>query len=210
MWPERDRFAAGSRSLAWPFPPALIPIWYAWIAWSWWAETREQIVRAVSVASDASVVADPSALASGALLARSLGAISEAACYVLWWKSRGARLPFWRFLSWVIGLSTVDLLGFALRRIAADAPAIPRTVCAILAGPAALDAGDAGGSGVMTAFGSLGVLTLVRVAMTGWTQARATGRAVAGPMIVTLCAWLLTRLTGWWSFDLVRGLSPVR
>jgi hypothetical protein len=199
-----------SRGLAWPFPPALIPIWYAWIGWSWWAETREQIANAVGAAAGADPAGDPAAMASAALLARSLATISEAGCYVLWWKSRGARLPFWRFLSWIIGLSTVDLLGFALRRAAADAPTIPRMVCAVLAGPAALDAADAAGSGLATAFGSLGALTLLRVAMTAWAQSRGIGRPLAGPMLVTLCAWLLTRLTGWWAFDLVRGLSPVR
>ena len=62
----------------------------------------------------------------------------------------------------------------------------------------------------MAAFGNLGVLTLLRVGMTGWAQARSLGRPLTGPLALTVAAWLLTRVTSWWSFDLLRGLSPVR
>jgi hypothetical protein len=194
--------------LAWPFLPVFIPFWYAWITWCWWTETREQLRSAAGAGVLAGAATSPEVMASVALLARLLAALSEGGAYALWWRSRGARLPYWRFLCWIVGLSAADLLGFALRRAAADASAIPRTVCVVLAGPAALDSGVA--SGAATAFGGLGVLTLLRIGMTGWAQARGAERPLAGPLILTSCAWLLTRLAGWWSFDLLRGLSPVR
>jgi hypothetical protein len=45
--------------------------------------------------------------------------------------------------------------------------------------------------------------------MTAWAQARGIGRPLAGPLMLTAAAWLLTRLIGWWSVDLMKGLSPI-
>jgi hypothetical protein len=206
MPPESRTEPTRSAGLPWPFLPAFLPFWYVGIGWWWWRETREQL----EAASAAAPSLDPAAMASLALGARVLGTLSEAGVYALWWKGRGSRLPYWRFLCWVASLSTADLLGFALRRAAADSPDLVRLLCAVLAGPAAVEPSPVADSGGVVAFGSLGVLTLLRVGMTGWAQARGTGRSLGGPLALTTAAWLVTRLAGWWSFDLLKGLSPVR
>jgi len=202
---DRSERPAG---LTWPFVPAFIPLWYAWIAYGWWAETLGQLQSAVAADTAAHAAIAPAAMASIALITRLMASLSEAAFYTLWWRSRGARLPYWRFVCWIVGLSAADLFGFALRRSVVDAPPALRIGAALLAGPAALDSAPAG-SGAMTAFGSFGVLALLRVGMTAWAQALGTGRQIGGPLLLTLGAWLTTRLAGWWSFDLLKGLSPV-
>jgi hypothetical protein len=192
--------------LPWPFPPGFLPFWYATIVWWWWREIHQQLASLPA--------AIPSLGNAGmvwlALGTRLLSTLSEAGAYVLWWKGRGARLPYWRFFCWVASLSSADLLGFALRRAIGESSQGIGLLGAALAGPSALEPRGPADSGLAVAFGNLGVLTLLRVGMTGWAQARGTGRPLRGPIAVTVVAWLVTRLVGWWSFDLARGLSPVR
>ena len=206
MRPERERHAAGPPRLDWPLPPGLLSILLLWVGWSWWKE----IIAQLQAAAATTPVAAPVALAWLGLAARGLSTLTEAAIYVLWWRSRGARLRYWRFAAWIAALSAADLFGFALGRAAEDAPGVPRILCAVLAGRIALDGARVVESGADAAFGNFGVLTLLRIGMTAWAQARGTGRPLGGPLAITASAWLLTRLTTWWSFDLVRGLSPVR
>jgi hypothetical protein len=149
------------------------------------------------------------AIAAAAVAGRLPSLFAEAAAYVLWWRARGLRLPFWRFLCCVATFSTCDLLGFSIRRAAGGAPDALRLIAAVLSGPAALDPAAMHATGRTAAFGSLGVLTMVRVFMTAWAQARGIGRSLAGPLAITIAAWLLTRLVAWWSVDLLRGLSPI-
>lgn len=204
MRPERETHATRSPQLDWPFPPGLLLVLFLWVGWSWWKEIVAQL-QAATTAPEAAP-----ALAWLALGARGLATLTEAAIYVLWWKSRSARLQYWRFAAWIAVLSVADLFGFALGRAGEEAPDVLQIVCAILAGRGALNDSPVVESGAMAAFGNFGVLTLLRIGMTAWAQARGTGRALGGPLAITVHAWLLTRLTTWWSFDLVRGLSPVR
>jgi hypothetical protein len=192
--------------LDWPFPPGLLSILLLWVGWSWWKEIFAQTEAAAMTAAGAA----PAALVWLGLGARGLATLTEAAVYVLWWKSHGARLRYWRFAAWIAALSAADLFGFALGRAAQHAPDVVRILCAILAGP--LAGGDPWvvASGAMAAFGNLGLLTLLRIGVTAWAQARGTGRSPGGALVVTGHAWLLTRLATWWSFDLLRGMSPVR
>jgi hypothetical protein len=192
-------------ALSWPFARAGLPLLYLWLAWSWWFEIRAQ----VQVAAEMAPTMDADTMATLGLGARALATLSEAGIYTLWWRSRGLRLPYWRFQCWVAALSATDLVGYSLRRAAEDAPVAIRVIAAVLAGPGALESPSAGGSGGMAGFGSLGILTVVRVAMTAWAQAQGIGRTVSGPLMLTASAWLLTRLIGWWSVDLMKGLSPV-
>jgi hypothetical protein len=195
--------AARPPALPWPVLPVALPFLYAWLGWGWWAETRAQI-EALSAEATAT-----GALAAASVAGRALAVLSEAACYALWWRSRRLRLPFWRFTCWVATLSALDLLGFSLRRVVEDGPEAVRVLGAALAGPAALGPAAGPPTGSVAAFGSLGLLTLARVGLTAWAQARGLGRPFAGPLTLTTIAWLLTRLIGWWSVDLVRGLSPL-
>lgn len=193
-----------SGDLAWPFAPLGLPLFYLWLAGSWWFETRAQLLAV----ADALPAVNAGTLTTLALAGRALATLSEAGLYVLWWRGRGLRLPYWRFLCWVAALSTADLVASALRRAASDSPDLLRALAAVMAGPGAL-APAADGAAAMAGFGSLGVLTALRVVLTARAQARGIGRPIAGPLLLTACAWLATRLIGWWSVDLTRGLSPV-
>lgn len=197
--------ATRPQGLPWPILPAFLPFLYAWIGWSWWAETLAQIEALAGEAPSMNA----GALAAASLAGRALAVLSEAALYLLWWRSRRLELPYWRFVCWVAALSTVDLLGFSLRRAVEQAPDAIRMLGAVLAGPSALDPAPGSGAGSVAAFGNLGLLTLARVTLTGWAQARGIGRPLTGPLVLTAVAWLVTRLLGWWSVDLVRGLSPL-
>lgn len=188
--------------LAWPFAPVGLPLFYLFLACAWWFETRTQ----VRVVAETMPTMNASTMATLALGARALATLSEAGFYALWWKGRGRRLPYWRFVCWVAALSTTDLFGFSLRRAVEYAPEALRTLAAVFAGPGVLE--SPGAAGGMAGFGNLGVLTVVRVTMTAWAQARGSGRPLAGPLLLTATAWLITRLVGWWSVDLMRGLSP--
>jgi len=148
------------------------------------------------------------AMTAAALAARIPSVLSEAGLYTLWWKARGLRLPYWRFACCVATFSTIDLLSFAIRRAAVDAPEVLRLIAAVLAGPGRMDPA-AQASGSRAAFGNLGLLTLLRVTMTAWAQSRGIGRPLGGPLLVTTLAWLFTRLIAWWSVDLLRGTSPI-
>lgn len=201
MQAERPQVRAGG--LSWPFTGAGLPLLYLWLAWSWWFEIRFQVA---ALAASAPTL-DVDTFAAMGLGARMLATSSEAGVYTLWWRSRGHRLPYWRFLSWVAALSATDLVGYSLRRAATDAPDASRWLIAALAGPGALE--SSGAPGGLAGFGGLGILTLARVAMTAWAQARGIGRSLVGPLLLTASAWLATRLIGWWSFDLMKGLSPI-
>lgn len=190
-------------NLPWPVAGAAVPFLYAWIAWWWWTEVRTQLA-----ALPESPTSSLGAMAAAVVAARVPSLLSEAGVYTLWWKLRSQRLPYWRFTCWIAAFSTIDLLGFTIRRAAEDAPQALHLAAAVLAGPGA-DGAAARGSGSAAAFGNLGLLTLLRVAMTAWAQWRGIGRGPAGPLLVTFLAWLVARVIAWWSVDLLRGLSPV-
>jgi hypothetical protein len=204
--PEHERPTAEPRRLDWPFPPVPLSILIVWIGWTWWRE----ILAQCDAAATSVTLGTPASLAWLGLGARALATLSEAGIYVLWWKGRGARLAYWRLAAWIAMLSAADLFGFALGRAAEGAPTLVRISCTVLAGPLAWGGTPTVESGTMAAFGNCGVLTLVRVTMTAWAQARGVGRPLRGPLMLTVAAWLVTRLATWWSFDLVRGMSPVR
>ncbi len=151
------------------------------------------------------------AVAAGIMvLARLASSAVEALVYVLWWRTRGARLPYGRFLVALIALSLVDRCSQGLVALAAGAPALAPWL-APLAGPQLVaDRLPGLTPALRAAFGGLGLLTLARIAVTAWLQSVGTGRRLRGPLAVTALAWLATRVALWWSVDLLRGMSPLR
>ena len=103
--------------LAWPVVPMAVPFLYAWVAWSWWVETRTQLEAVPEAAANAGV------MALAAVVGRVPAVLSEAAVYHLWWRSRGLRLPYWRFTCWVVALSIMGLSYIQLRVSRAAEPA---------------------------------------------------------------------------------------
>ncbi len=144
------------------------------------------------------------------LLARLGASAVEAAAYVLFWRARGERLPYVRFLLGLIALSLVDYLALCLTSLARHQAALAPWLAPV-AGASLVRARWPGiEPGLWSAFGSLGLLTLARVAATGWLQAHGLGRRLRGPLLVAVVAWLASRVVVWWTLDLARGMSPAR
>ena len=144
------------------------------------------------------------------VLARLGASAVEALAYALWWRTRGARLPYPRFLVALVALSLVDRFALSLVALAGRAPALGPWLAPV-AGLQLLKDRLPGVEPVLwVAFGSLGLLTLARIALTAWLQSAGTGRRLRGPLLVTTLAWLATRVALWWTMDLSRGMSPLR
>lgn len=136
------------------------------------------------------------------------GAI-EASAYVLWWRTRGARLAWTPFFVALVALSLVDRCAASLAALAQRAPALAPWL-APLAGPQLVRGSLPGVEpGLWAGFGGLGLLTLARLGATAWLQAAGTGRRLRAALAVTALVWLVTRVAVWWSVDLVRGMSPL-
>ncbi len=119
----------------------------------------------------------------------------------------GRRLPFRRFASWVVALSMIEVVAASLRHALA--------LChsggigwAILLGPvAAHDAGAPTRDG-MAAFGTLGLMTVIRIVGTARAQQLGLGTRAWAPLLLTALTWTLTRVGFWALSDLARGRSP--
>ena len=194
--------------LPWPFARWFLPFGLLFVAWLWWDVALRQATAMLAAQPHrpAIGVAGPAAFMTAL---RFVLLAAEAAVYVLWWRTRGARLPFVRFYVMLVALSAFDLFAMSLGRAALRTPALapwfaPLTGIAIL-DPHTLPLG----AGLRAGFGSLGLLTLGRIACTAWAQAMALGRGMREPLLVTGGLWLATRLILWWSLDIFRGMSPL-
>jgi hypothetical protein len=148
------------------------------------------------------------AIAAVLMLFSRLGANAiEALAYVLWWRARGARLPYIRFLVALVALSLVDRFSLALTSLAAHTPALG-PLLAPLAGPQALGDRFDLAPGLRAACGAFGALTLSRIVITAWLQSVQTGERMRGALAVTALVWLGSRVALWWLLDLARGASP--
>jgi len=152
----------------------------------------------------------PAVLAATLMVLARLAANSlEALAYLLWWRTRGARLPYLRFLVALVALSLVDRFALDLAALASRTPALA-PLLAPIAGIQLIRGRLPGAEpGLWAAFGSLGLLTLARIAITAWLQAAGTGRRLRGALLLTAGAWLAGRVVLWWTLDLVRGASPL-
>jgi hypothetical protein len=144
------------------------------------------------------------------VLARLAVSAVEALAYALWWRTRGARLPYARFLVALVALSLVDRFAQSMAALAGRAPALAPWLAPVAGFQLVRDRWPGMEPGLWVAFGSLGLLTLARIAITAWLQSAGTGRRLRGPLLVTTLAWLATRVALWWSMDLFRGMSPLR
>jgi hypothetical protein len=150
------------------------------------------------------------AVTAGLMAAAHLAASAiEASVYVLWWRTRGARLAWPPFFVGLVALSLVDRCAASLAALAQRAPALAPWL-APLVGPQ-LVRGSLPGlePGLWAAFGGLGLLALARLGATAWLQAAGTGRRLRAALAVTALVWLATRVAVWWSVDLLRGMSPL-
>ncbi len=150
----------------------------------------------------------PMLVAGAMVLGRVLTSAVEALAYTLWWRTRGARLPFGRYFVAVVVLSLADLVALALAAQAARTPELAPWLAPV-AGLHLLKGWLHDEAGLRAAFGSLSLLTLVRIGLTAWLQAAALQRRLGGVLLVIGGAWLLTRLLLWWTTDLLRGTVPV-
>lgn len=144
------------------------------------------------------------------VLARLAASAVEALAYTLWWRTRGARLPYVRFLVALVALSLVDRFAQSLIALGGRAPALAPWLAPVAGLQLLKDRLPGVEPALWVAFGSLGLLTLARIAITAWLQSVATGRRLRWPLLVTAGAWLATRVALWWTMDLFRGASPVR
>jgi hypothetical protein len=144
------------------------------------------------------------------VLARLAASAVEALAYALWWRTRGARLPYARFLVALVALSLVDRLAQSLVTLAGRVPALTPWLAPFAGLRLLQDRWPAVEPVVWVAFGSLGLLTLARITITAWFQSVGTGRRLREPLLVTTLAWLATRVALWWAMDLFRGMSPLR
>ena len=153
---------------------------------------------------------NPAIAAAIMVLARLAVSAVEALAYTLWWRTRGARLPYARFLMALVALSLVDRFTEGLAVLAGRAPALAGWLAPLAGLQLLRDRWPGAEPGLWVAFGSLGLLTLARLTITAWLQSAAIGRRLRGALLVTALAWLATRIALWWTADLVRGMSPLR
>jgi hypothetical protein len=176
------------------------------IVWRWWDQGLAQVMAALPEGH----ARGPAVSVAAALVVALHGAgyAAEGAFYVIWWRIRGARLPFWRFTTWLAVLWLIDLTGETLGGISLQHPAVAPWL-APLAGIGLLAPGLHPRDGLGAAFAGFGLLTLARIAATAVLQARTLGRDLREPLAVTTLAWLATRLAVGLGLDLLRGMSPL-
>lgn len=172
---------------------------------SWWELGLRQ-GRELGAGQPLSLVAAATIM----VLARLAASAVEALAYTLWWRARGTRLPYARFLVALVALSLVDRFAQSLVALATRTPSLAPWLAPV-AGFQLLKDRLPGVSPVLwVAFGGLGLLTLARIVITAWLQSVGTGRRLRGPLLVTTLAWFATRIALGWTVDLLRGMSPLR
>ncbi len=169
---------------------------------SWWQSGLAQ-----GAALEGFPHGSPAVAATLFVLVRLAASAIEALFYSLWWRARGARLPYGWFLVALVALSIVDRFGAGLAVLAGRSPALAPWLAPI-AGLQLL--GDRLAPTLRVALGGVGLLALSRVVITAWFQSAYTGRRLRGALTVTALAWIATRLAAWWVVDLARGMSPVQ
>lgn len=193
------RAAVAREGLPSPFRPWAVPPWILFVAWLWWRAAADRLAALPAAAAPP----EPGLAALAVAALKLAGHAAEALWYVACARALGVRVPFGRLALAIVTLSTLDVLRLALLEPPAGAgfdPRLPLVGAELLAGRRAAAAG-----GAAAAFGSLGLLTLLRVGGTAWALARAAGGRRAAAACAVVATWLLTRLATWWGVDLARG-----
>lgn len=198
---REHREGAAPTRLPWLMAPWLQPFWYSYLAFCWWQAGVGEATRAGTASA-----ASAAALVPAGKLA---GALTEAAFYHLWWRGRGSRLAYWRLFLVVSSASLADVFAADLAARASAAGPAARGFLAALAGPHALGDSVLGSPAARALLGSLGLLTVLRIAVTADAQARGAGVRFRAALGWTALVWLLGRLSMWWITDLARGRSPL-
>jgi len=171
---------------------------------AWAGEGYHRFARLAGTYPD---VAAPWPGAGVTLLVRVAMLVSEAWFYLVVWAAAGRRLAFRPFVTALLLASSLDLCAIALRAAAPDAGALARVLIGGLAGPRGLEPPPELIAAPDGPFATLGVLTLGRIALTAWAQARALNRGLLMPLLVTVTAWLALHLGMAWYADFARGLA---
>lgn len=125
----------------------------------------------------------------------------EAFLYACAWRATGRTLPWLRTAAALFVISSFEAFALSLLQ-RPDASSL-----AWLVGARAIWPGGIAVSGWDRAFGALGVLALMRLALTAHVQARGSGAGRGHASAMVLAGWLGSRLALWWTADLLRGRS---
>jgi hypothetical protein len=197
----------GVREAPWGMAPWFQPIGYAYVALGWWQVARAEVS---GLEQATSAVTAPGLATLATLAGRFGGFLLETAFYHLFWKSRGRRLAFWRFFSVVVLASMSDLLAQAMSDFARRHPG-HLAACLVPFAGLHLASGTIFHSeaAVRAAWGSVGLLTALRLTLTARGQAQAIGVRLRTTLIGTGAVWLATRIMILWTVDLLKGMSPL-
>ena len=210
MLATSERVSLSLGSAEWPMPQRFVWAWLVAVAACWWAAATILLPQAVaSQLGRTSPAAVPLALALS-VLGRFAGFGIEAGFYYLWWKVQQRRVRPACFFAWIVTFSLLDFLGMGLGRLASHHSGASPWLAPVAGIGLLRSRWPDLGAGAWAGFGTAGLLTGLRIYLTARQQARALRSPLAGPLALTLCAWLLTRVAVWWGVDLLRGMSPVK
>jgi len=205
-----ERVSLSLGSAEWPTPQRFVWAWLVAVAACWWAAATILLPQAVaSQLGRTSPAAVPLALALS-VLGRFAGFGIEAGFYILWWKMQQRRVRPACFFAWIVTFSLLDFLGLGLGRLASHHSGASPWLAPVAGIGLLRSRWPDLGAGAWASFGTAGLLTGLRIYLTARQQARALRSPLVGPLALTLCAWLLTRVAVWWGVDLLRGMSPVK
>ena len=192
---------ADTARLPWSFPLWFLPFWIAGVGWQWW----KLGVRQVEIAHGGAI-AHGAWIGLVSMLGRFGGLLIESGVYVLLWALFGRRLRFWRFVSWLVTVSMLEVLAESMRLdLITRGGAQLRD--AILLGPIVLHAVHERATAALAAFGSFGISTMLRIVWSAALQARELGVRWPVPLLATTLVWALTRAAVWMVTELIAGRS---
>jgi len=161
-----------------------------------WLEVLEASARAGHTAA-------PWLVAAVGLAAQLAFTAGEAAAGAAAWGLIGHRVRWSVLAPRLLVASAVETLAVS---VAAGRAHVPRGWALALAGPRAVEPATPP-HGLAAAFAAVGLLTLVRMLLSAWLQARAARAQFGCAIALVFALWLGSRLAVWWTFDLLQGRS---